>query len=125
MLDEQTSKYKDLEDCFDVNYKETLYRLENEESLNYKIRYMAYEVIDSAIVDLMTNKKLNCFLKVINDKKSSVSNKLYAQRQVKRHYDALRWFASGEALNSLWFKILGVDVSQGDITKMINQRTKS
>jgi len=81
-----------------------------ESESSQRLREMACEVILSFIGDVLDIEKISKCNRIISGK-HSYQKKAAAKLMINRHIHAVNWFCSGEALDSVWFRIMGLDDS--------------
>lgn len=98
----------------------------DENSVRYKIRRMAIEIITSSINDILTVKRLKKYCQIMVNQKTAYSKKVFAQFMINNHVSSVNWFCSGEALNSIWFRILDLEDSGiSRMTKLVHNKIEN
>lgn len=100
-----------------------LYRQEqNHECEDEGYKNLAIEIILSYVDDILPKERVLKYVENIKTSKS-YSSRYESLLFLKKHTDAVRWFVSGEALNSVWFLILGLDdVGEKALSNLIHRR---
>lgn len=88
-----------------------------------KIKVMATEIIVSAIIDILSIDKIKECINVLLDNNAEYYKKITSQIMLSNHVDSVNWFSSGEALESIWFEILGINfIKKKFIMNMVHER---
>lgn len=94
----------------------------DEDSFESKMKKMAIEVINSFIGDILSVKQIKKYCKSLNGK-ISYHKKSMIQMKLDRHINAVDWFNSGEACNSIWFKILNWEnIGKKRLIDLVNKK---
>lgn len=115
------NRLKDINDMVVFEEKE----LDGEHYSN-KMKKLAVEVVNSFVDDLLPIYKINRYNIVSKDHKYSYQVRTKAQNYLDRHYEAVNWFISGEALKSIWFDILGFsEISNDLLTDLVHRKIEN
>ena len=97
---------------------------EDKDSLSYRMKHMAVEVVMSFIADILTIKQIKEQLKIANNSKSTFQEESAAKAKLDLHYASVNWFTH-DSIESVWFEALGLDkVGKQKIIDLVHRKVE-